>query len=78
MPTKAGGSSREGLRPYDPQERRVSKEEKERLERMARRCGISLSAYLRRLGMGEDLSAPHPMERFGNLTQGVDRGDHQN
>ncbi|OUN20867.1 plasmid mobilization protein [Flavonifractor sp. An82] len=57
---------------------RVSKEEKERLERMARRCGISLSAYLRRLGMGEDLSAPHPMERFGNLKQGVDRGDHQN
>ena len=46
---------------------RVSKEEKERLERMARRCGISLSAY-----------APHPMERFGNLTQGVDRGDHEN
>ena len=45
---------------------------------MARRCGISLSAYLRRLGMGEDLSAPHPMERFGNLTQGVDRGDHEN
>ncbi|MBM6724778.1 plasmid mobilization protein [Pseudoflavonifractor phocaeensis] len=56
---------------------RVSKEEKERLERMARRCGISLSAYLRRLGMGEDLSAPHPMERFENLIQGVDRGDHQ-
>ena len=52
---------------------RVSKEEKERLEQMARRCGISLSAYLRRLGMGEDLSAPHPMERFENGPWGSPR-----
>ena len=27
------------------------------------------SAYLRRLGM-EKIFRPHPMERFGNLTQG--------
>ena len=44
---------------------RVSKEEKERLERMARRCGISLSAYLRRLGMGKIFPLPTPWNASG-------------
>lgn len=56
---------------------RVSKEEKERLERMARRCGISLSAYLRKVGVGEDLSAQHPLECFSIVHQEVSHGNHQ-
>lgn len=39
---------------------RLSQEEKERLESSARRCGLSKTAYLRRLIMGTEVKArPH-------------------
>ena len=36
---------------------RLSQEEKERLERSARRCGLSKTAYLRRLIWGREVKA---------------------
>ena len=32
---------------------RVTEQEKRKLERQAKRCGLSLSGYLRRVGTGE-------------------------
>ncbi len=41
---------------------RVSPEEKRILERKANRCGMSLSAYLRTVGLNKDVSVAPPPE----------------
>lgn len=56
---------------------RVTEQEKRRMEAKAKRAGIGLSAYLRRVGVGEDLAQPNPAELFDNLEEGVTHGHHQ-
>lgn len=45
---------------------RVTEQEKRTLERQARRCGLSLSGYLRRVGAGKTAAA-FPNQRFRDL-----------
>ena len=45
---------------------RVTEQEKRKLERQAKRCGLSLSGYLRRVGSGEPVAAFHS-QRFHEL-----------
>lgn len=49
---------------------RVTKQEKLKLERQSRRCGLSLSGYLRRAGSGKAVTA-FPSQRFRSLYQQV-------
>ena len=49
---------------------RVTEQEKWKLERQARRCGLSLSGYLRRVG-AEKPAATFPHQRFHALYQRV-------
>ena len=49
---------------------RVTEQEKRKLERQARRCGLSLSGYLRRVGAGKPATA-FPRQRFQTLYQQV-------
>ena len=39
---------------------RVTEGEKRRMESAAKKCGISLSAYLRKLGLGKEVQAISP------------------
>lgn len=56
---------------------RVTEQEKRRMEAKAKRAGIGLSAYLRRVGVGEDLAQPNPAELFNDLEEGVTHRHHQ-
>ncbi len=49
---------------------RVTEQEKRKLERQARRCGLSLSGYLRQVGAGKPATA-FPRQRFQTLYQHV-------
>lgn len=49
---------------------RVTKQEKRQMEHQARRCGLSLSGYLRRAGGGKAMTAI-PSQRFRDLYQQV-------
>ena len=49
---------------------RVTEQEKRRMERQAKRCGLSLSGYLRRVGAGKTASA-FPSQRFRDLYRQV-------
>ncbi|MDE6589577.1 MAG: hypothetical protein K2K53_04350 [Oscillospiraceae bacterium] len=49
---------------------RVTEQEKRRLERQAKRCGLSLSGYLRRIGIGK-AAAAFPSQRFRDLYRQV-------
>ena len=49
---------------------RVTEQEKRKLERQARQCGLSLSGYLRRAGAGKPAAA-FPRQRFHALYQQV-------
>lgn len=49
---------------------RVTEQEKRKLERQAKRCGLSLSGYLRRVGAGKPAAA-FPSQRFHTLYQRV-------
>ena len=49
---------------------RVTEQEKRKLERQAKRCGLSLSGYLRRGGAGKP-AAVFPRQRFHALYQQV-------
>ena len=49
---------------------RVTEQEKRRMERQAQRCGLSLSEYLRRVGVGKTATA-FPNQRFHTLYQQV-------
>ncbi len=49
---------------------RVTEQEKRKLERQARRCGLSLSGYLRRVGAGKPATA-FSRQRFQTLYQQV-------
>ena len=49
---------------------RVTEQEKRKLERQAKRCGLSLSGYLRRVGSGEPVAAFHS-QRFHELYRQV-------
>ena len=49
---------------------RVTEQEKRKLERQAKRCGLSLSGYLRRVGTGEPVAAFHS-QRFHELYRQV-------
>ena len=49
---------------------RVTEQEKRKLERQAKRCGLSLSGYLRRVGT-EEPAAVFPRQRFHALYQRV-------
>lgn len=49
---------------------RVTEQEKQHMERQARRCGLSLSGYLRRVGSGKT-AMPFPSQRFRVLYQTV-------
>ena len=49
---------------------RVTEQEKRKLERQARLCGLSLSGYLRRVGAGKPATA-FPRQRFQTLYQQV-------
>ncbi len=49
---------------------RVTEREKRKLERQAKRCGLSLSGYLRRVGAGKP-AAVFPSQRFHALYQRV-------
>lgn len=49
---------------------RVTEQEKRHMERQARRCGLSLSGYLRRAGGGKAVTAV-PSQRFHDLYQQV-------
>lgn len=49
---------------------RVTEQEKRKLERQARRCGLSLSGYLRRVGTGKP-AATFPRQRFQALYQQI-------
>lgn len=49
---------------------RVTEQEKRKLERQAKRCGLSLSGYLRRVGVGNSAAA-FPRQRFHALYQQV-------
>lgn len=43
---------------------RVTENEKQRIEKSARLCGLSLSAYLRKLGLGKQVQAVSPPEFY--------------
>ena len=47
------------------------------MEARAKRAGVGLSAYLRRVGIGKDLSKPTPAELFNDLEEGVAHGHHE-
>lgn len=49
---------------------RVTQQEKRQMERQARRCGLSLSGYLRRVGSGK-AAAAFPRQRFRDLYRQV-------
>ncbi|MBD5147877.1 MAG: hypothetical protein HDT19_03695 [Oscillibacter sp.] len=49
---------------------RVTEQEKWQMERQAKRCGLSLSGYLRRVGAGKT-AAVFPSQRFRDLYQQV-------
>lgn len=49
---------------------RVTEQEKRKLERQAKRCGLSLSGYLRRVGGGKPATA-FPSQRFRDLYRQV-------
>ena len=49
---------------------RVTEQEKRKLERQAKRCGLSLSGYLRRVGVGKPAVA-FPSQRFRDLYRQV-------
>ena len=49
---------------------RVTEQEKRKLERQAKRCGLSLSGYLRRVGAGQPV-AVFPSQGFHTLYQRV-------
>ena len=49
---------------------RVTEQEKRKLECQARRCGLSLSGYLRRVGVGKSATV-FPRQRFHALYQRV-------
>jgi len=49
---------------------RVTEQEKRKLERQAKRCGLSLSGYLRLVGVGKTTAA-FPHQRFHALYQQV-------
>ena len=49
---------------------RVTEQEKRKLERQARRCGLSLSGYLRQVGVGKP-AAVFPRQRLHALYQQV-------
>ena len=49
---------------------RVTEQEKRRMERQAKRCGLSLSGYLRRVGAGKTAST-FPNQRFRDLYRQV-------
>ena len=49
---------------------RVTEQEKRKLERQARRCGLSLSGYLRRVGVGKS-ATEFPNQRFRDLYRQV-------
>lgn len=57
---------------------RVTEQEKRRMEARAKKAQISLSAYLRRVGVGEDLSQSNPAELFDELEEGVGYGNYKN
>ena len=42
---------------------RVTPDEKEKLCQNAKYCGLSLSEYLRRLGLGKNVEAAFPMKK---------------
>ena len=44
------------------------------MEARAKKAGLGLSAYLRRVGAGENVSQPNPVELFDNLEDGVAHG----
>ena len=84
-----GGGAERGSAPVTPEEGgtlenricdihiRVTEQEKRRMEARAKRAGIGLSAYLRRVGIGENLGQPTPAELFDNLEEGVGPGHHE-
>lgn len=43
---------------------RVTKGEKKKMESAAKKCGLSLSAYLRKLGLGKEIQATLPQEFY--------------
>ena len=43
---------------------RVTKGEKKKMETAAKKCGLSLSAYLRKLGLGKEVQATLPQEFY--------------
>lgn len=43
---------------------RVTNGEKRRMETAAKKCGLSLSAYLRKLGLGKEVTACLPQEFY--------------
>ena len=49
---------------------RVTEQKKRKLERQAKQCGLSLSGYLRRVGVGKPVTA-FPCQRFQTLYQQV-------
>ena len=49
---------------------RVTEQEKRRMERQAKRCGLSLSGYLRRVGAGKTAVA-FPSQRFRDFYRQV-------
>ena len=49
---------------------RVTEQEKRRMERQAKRCGLSLSGYLRRVGAGKTAAA-FPSQRFRDFYRQV-------
>ncbi len=43
---------------------RVTENEKRKMEKSARLCGLSLSAYLRKLGLGKEVQAVSPPDFY--------------
>ena len=43
---------------------RVTETEKRKMENAAKKCGLSLSAYLRNLGLGKEVQATLPQEFY--------------
>ena len=43
---------------------RVTEREKRKMETAAKKCGLSLSAYLRKLGLGKEVQATLPQEFY--------------
>ena len=43
---------------------RVTEGEKRKMETAAKKCGLSLSAYLRKLGLGKEVQATLPQEFY--------------